>query len=113
MVRASEDFLSSFATRVCLGVDESVDGGTIYDSDLILRKEPFAGCVSTMESVARALRVLEPNGLQIEERLIGILREMVRLQAGFLKPVKPRPKLLKKNNKNVKEESENSDQVSA
>ncbi|TKY62620.1 DTW domain-containing protein 2 [Spatholobus suberectus] len=109
MARASEEFLSKFATRVCLGVDESVGGGSIYDSDLILRKEPFAGCVSTMEAVARALRVLEPNGPEIEERLIGILREMVRLQARFLKPVKPRPKLLKKKLEG-KEKSESSDQ---
>ena len=42
-----------------------------------------------MEVVAMALRVLEPNGVEVESRLIGILREMVRLQAGFLKP---RPK---------------------
>ena len=49
-----------------------------------------------MEVVAMALRVLEPNGVEVESRLIGILREMVRLQAGFLKPMKPRPKLLKK-----------------
>ncbi|XP_027352981.1 DTW domain-containing protein 2 [Abrus precatorius] len=109
MVNASEEFLATFATRVCLGVDESVSGGSIYDSELILRKEPFAGCVSTMEAVARALGVLEPNGIEIEERLIGILREVVRLQASFLKPVKPRPKLLKKNVKE-KENSENSDQ---
>ncbi|KAL2320745.1 hypothetical protein Fmac_029714 [Flemingia macrophylla] len=96
MLKASEPFLSSFATRVSLPVDESLAGGTIFDSDLILRKEPYAGCVTTMEAVARALRVLEPNGLQVEDRLIGILREMVRLQARFLKPVKSRPKLLKK-----------------
>ncbi|RDX66778.1 DTW domain-containing protein 2, partial [Mucuna pruriens] len=110
MVRASEEFLSSFATRVCLGVDESASGGSIYDSELILRKEPFAGCVSTMEAVARVLRVIEPNGLEIEERLVGILRETVRLQAGFLKPVKPRPKLLKKKKIEGKEKIEGSDQ---
>ncbi|XP_020212582.1 DTW domain-containing protein 2 isoform X2 [Cajanus cajan] len=111
MVKASEGFLSTFATRVSLAVDESVSGGTIYDSDLILRKEPYAGCVSTMEAVARALRVLEPNGLHVEERLIGILREMVRLQAGFLKPVKPRPKLLKHKKKvEGKEKTEGSNQ---
>jgi len=75
--------------------DEKVSGGSIYDSELILRKEPFGGCVSTMEAVARALRVLEPNGIQIEASLIRILKEMVRLQAGFLKPMNPRPKLLK------------------
>ncbi|KAK7396241.1 hypothetical protein VNO78_17105 [Psophocarpus tetragonolobus] len=96
MVRASHDFLSHFATRVSLSVDETLHGGSIYDSELILRKEPFAGCVSTLEAVARALRVLEPNGLQIEDSLLRVLREMVRLQAGFLKPVKPRPNLLKK-----------------
>lgn len=113
MVRASEEYLSSFATRVCLSVDASVDGGSIHDSELILRKEPFAGCVSTLEAVARALRVLEPNGVEIEERLIGILREMVKLQARFIKPVKPRPKLLKKKKKknvNGKEDGECSDQ---
>ncbi|KAJ1429974.1 hypothetical protein SESBI_08036 [Sesbania bispinosa] len=110
MVKASEQFLSKFAIRVCLGTeDENVSGGSIYDSELILRKEPFSGCVSTMEAVARALRVLEPNGLEIEGMLIGILREMVRLQAGFLKPIKPRPKLLKKKLKEV-EKSEGSEQ---
>jgi hypothetical protein len=46
-----------------------------------------------MEAVARALRVLEPNGVEIEASLIWILREMVRWQAGFLKPVNSRPKL--------------------
>ncbi|PON86903.1 DTW [Trema orientale] len=96
MVRASEGFLGNFAKRVCLDCDEGVSGGSIYDSELILRKEPFGGCVSTMEAVARTLRVLEPNGPEIEGKLIGVLKEMVRLQAGYLKPMKPRPKLLKK-----------------
>lgn len=95
-MKASEEFLSKFATRVCLEIDEEVSGGSIYDSELILRKEPFSGCVSTMEAVARALRVLEPNGLEIQSKLIEILREMVRLQASYLKPMKPRPKLMKK-----------------
>ncbi|KAE9621678.1 hypothetical protein Lal_00033106 [Lupinus albus] len=108
MVKASEEILSDFAIRVCLGiVDENVSGGSIYDSELILRKEPFSGCVSTMEAVARALSVLEPNGFEIETKLIGILREMVRLQAGFLKPAKPRPKLLKKVKAKEKMEKDN------
>lgn len=93
---ASEGFLSKFATRVCLDYDGSVSGGSIYDSELILRKEPCGGCVSTMEAVARALRVLEPNGMDIERKLIEVLREMVSLQAQYLKPIKPRPKLSKK-----------------
>ncbi|KAJ7976770.1 DTW domain-containing protein 2 [Quillaja saponaria] len=96
MVKASEVFLSRFAKRVCLDFDEKVSGGSIYDSELILRKEPILGFVSTMEAVARALRVLEPNGFEIESKLIGILMETVRLQASYLKPMKPRPKLLKK-----------------
>lgn len=96
MVKASEGFLVNFAKRVCLDFDETVSGGSIYDSELILRKEPFRGCVSTMEAVARALRVLEPNGPEIEGKLIEVLKEMVRLQASYLKPMKPRPKLLKK-----------------
>ncbi|XP_062117735.1 tRNA-uridine aminocarboxypropyltransferase A [Humulus lupulus] len=106
MVSASEDYLGKFAKRVCLDFDENEIGGSIYDSDLILRKEPFGGCVSTMEAVARTLRVLEPNGPEIEARLIEVLREMVRLQASFLKPMKPRPKLLKKPKKKMAEEVE-------
>lgn len=86
------------ARRVCLDVDESLSGGTIFDDELVLRKEPFKGCVSTLEAVARCLRVIEAeNGMEIESVLIGILREMVRLQASFLKPVNPRPKLGKQN----------------
>ena len=53
MVSTIEEFLSKFAIRVCLGVDESASSGSIYDSELILRKEPFSGCMSTMEVVAR------------------------------------------------------------
>lgn len=90
---ASEGFLSKCATRVCLdGFDEDREGGSIYDSELVLRKEPYGGCVSTLEAVARWLGATEENGPEIEERLIGVLREMVRLQAQFLKPMKPRPK---------------------
>lgn len=90
---ASEGFLSKCATRVCLdGFDEGREGGSIYDSELVLRKEPYGGCVSTLEAVARWLGATEENGPEIEERLIVVLREMVRLQAQFLKPMKPRPK---------------------
>ncbi|XP_056158764.1 tRNA-uridine aminocarboxypropyltransferase A [Syzygium oleosum] len=98
MLSASEEYLSRFAVRVCLDsdYDESVDGGSIYDSELVLRKEPYGGCVSTMEAVARVLRAVETNGEEVERRLIGVLKEMVRLQASFLKPLKPRHKLLKK-----------------
>jgi hypothetical protein len=64
-----------------------------------------------MEAVARALRVLEPNGVEIEASLIRILREMVRLEAGFLKPVKSRPKLLKKKKLKEVENSESSEMV--
>ncbi|KAL7582661.1 uncharacterized protein LOC111879489 isoform X1 [Lactuca sativa] len=95
MVCSSFPFLSKFATQVCLNYDVNVDGGTIYNSELILRKEPFGGCMSTMEAVARCLRVLEPNGVDIESKLISVLRTMVSFQASFLKPLKPRPKLLK------------------
>lgn len=106
MVRASEGVLRSIgALRVCLdtGFDETIGGGSIYDSELLLRKEPFGGCVSTLEAVARCLGAVEPDGMEIERKLIEVLREMVRLQAGFLKPVKPRPKLLKKNQTKEKE----------
>ncbi|CAK9183962.1 unnamed protein product [Ilex paraguariensis] len=108
MVHASVPFLSKFAIQVCLNYDVGVHGGTIFDSDLILRKEPFIGCMSTMEAVARCLRVLESNGDVIELRMVEVLRAMVRFQACFLKPMKARPRLFKKGRvdekKNVKSE---------
>ncbi|MBA0767697.1 hypothetical protein Gotri_016557 [Gossypium trilobum] len=108
MVSASEGVLKGLALRVCLdGVDENVTGGSIYDNELVLRKEPFGGCVSTLEAVARCLGVIEPNGDDVQGVLIGVLREMVRLQAGFLKPLKPRPKMLKKS----KHKEEDNDQL--
>ncbi|KAG9447936.1 hypothetical protein H6P81_014064 [Aristolochia fimbriata] len=96
MVSASRDFLGNFAVQVSLGFDSAVEGGSIFDSELIVRKEPFGGCMSTIEAVARALRVIEQNGAEIEECLLGVLRAMVRFQAGYLKPMKPRPRLCKK-----------------
>ncbi|XP_010505980.1 PREDICTED: DTW domain-containing protein 2-like [Camelina sativa] len=99
MVKASEEVLrEAGAVRVCLdtGIDASVSGGTIYDSELVLRKEPFGGCVTTAEAVARCLGAIEPDGEEIERKLISVLKEMVRLQSKFLKPMNPRPKLLKK-----------------
>jgi DTW domain-containing protein YfiP len=98
MVSASEEYLKRNTTRVCLdGFDAEADGGSIFDSELILRKEPCAGCVSTAEAVARWLAVMEKDTPEIAEQLLEVLREMVRLQAQFIKPMKPRPKLLKKN----------------
>ncbi|KAJ8900057.1 hypothetical protein K2173_024173 [Erythroxylum novogranatense] len=98
MVKASEGFLSKLATRVCLdGFDKEVEGESIYESELVLRKEPWGGCVSTMEAVARWLGAVEEGGAAVEETLVGVLKEAVKLQAQFLKPMKPRPKLLKKN----------------
>lgn len=107
MVSASSRFLSEFAVNVYLDFDARVSGGTIYDSDLVLRKEPFGGCVSTIEAVARSLRVLEPepHGAEVEGRLLKVLRAMVRFQACNLKPLKPRPKLLRKNGKKVEEKN--------
>ncbi|KAK9157265.1 hypothetical protein Scep_003839 [Stephania cephalantha] len=101
MAKASEGFLKGFATRVCLDFDVGVDGGSVFDSELVLRKEPFGGCVSTVEAVARALRVLEVDGGEIEERLVGALRAMVGFQADHLKgkDVRARPKMGKKNGK--------------
>lgn len=96
MMTASLPFLSKFATQVCLSYDVGVDGDNIFNSDLVLRKEPFGGCMSTIEAVARSLRVLETNGDEIQEKLISVLRAMVGFQASHFKPVKARPKLLKK-----------------
>lgn len=96
MVSASLPFLLKFATCVCLNYDVVVAGGSIFDSELILRKEPFGGCMSTLEAVARALRVLEPAGGEIEEKLVSVLKAMVSFQSCHLKPMKARTKMLKK-----------------
>lgn len=103
MLHASLSFLSKFAVQACLDYDDRIEGGTIFESDLTLRKEPFSGCMSTMEAVARCLRLLEPNGIAIESRLIGVLRAMVKFQVSFLKPMKPRPKVFR----NIKEDEKN------
>lgn len=109
MLQASLQFLSKFSVQACLDYDAGTDGGTIYDSDLILRREPFGGCMSTMEAVARCLRHLDPNGICIESSLIEVLKEMVKFQSSFLKPMKPRPKLSRKVKEEVKKIAEHSE----
>lgn len=100
MATASGPFLSSIgAIQVSLEVDEGVDGESTFESELVLKKEPFKGCVSTIEAVARALRILEPEekvGVEVEETLLRVLRAMVGFQKRHLKPIKPRPRLTKK-----------------
>lgn len=96
MVKASLPFLSHFVTQVCLPFDIHSDGHGVGESDLIIRKEPFGGCVSTMEAVARALAILEPNGDVLETKLMEVLRQMVSLQASHFGAPKIRPKLKKK-----------------
>ncbi|KAI3990064.1 hypothetical protein MKX01_013550 [Papaver californicum] len=107
MVKSSLPYLSKFATRVCLKYDVEVDGETIFDSELVLRKEPFSGCMSTIEAVARSLKVLEENnnGVVIEGKLISILKTMVKFQSSHVvkKNIKPRP-MLKKQYKKLQED---------
>ncbi|XP_058077487.1 tRNA-uridine aminocarboxypropyltransferase A [Magnolia sinica] len=106
MVSASLPFLSKFSIQVSLKYDVGFDGESAFDSDLVLRKEPFLGCVSTIEAVARALRILEVDGVEIEEWLLSVLRAVAQFQACHFKPVKPRSKLLKKGKQNKKKDSE-------
>lgn len=96
MVKASLPFLAHFVTQVCLPFDIHADGHGMGESDLIIRKEPFGGCVSTMEAVARALAILEPEGHLLETKLMQVLRKMVSLQASHFGSPKIRPKLKKK-----------------
>ncbi|KQJ92340.1 DTW domain-containing protein 2 [Brachypodium distachyon] len=108
MHAASLPFLSSFAVPVSLPVDSGVDGDSMFESELVVRKEPHKGCMSTMEAVARALRLLEPegNGAGVEETMVSVLRAMVAFQAEHLqnRTVKPRVKMRKK--KDIKWEEE-------
>ncbi|KAI8562260.1 hypothetical protein RHMOL_Rhmol03G0021100 [Rhododendron molle] len=46
--------------------------------------------------------VLEPHGVEIEGRLVEVLRAVVRFQACYLNPMKPRPKLLKRGKEDEK-----------
>lgn len=98
---ASMPFLKSIsATHVTLECEEGAEGPSSYESGLVVRKEPFQGCVSTMEAVARALRVLERDervGVEVEETLVRVLRAMVGFQREHLKPgMKARVKMKKK-----------------
>lgn len=43
----------------------------------------FGKCVGTLEAIARCLGVVEPNRIEKEKKLIEVLREIMRLQAGF------------------------------
>eukprot|EP01018_Ginkgo_biloba_P036855 Gb_09811 [translate_table: standard] len=96
MVKASMPFLSRFIVQICLPYDLNGEGHGMGNSDLILRKEPFGGCISTMEAVARSLRILEPQGVEIEQKLLAVLRAMVAFQFRNVQSMKSRPRLLKK-----------------
>lgn len=101
MHAASLPVLASLgAVPVALPVDSRADGDSMFESDLVVRKEPRKGCVSTMEAVARALRLLEPEreGAVVEETMLGVLRAMVAFQTEHLRhrTVKPRAKMRKK-----------------
>ncbi|KAL3682882.1 hypothetical protein R1sor_000904 [Riccia sorocarpa] len=93
MVKASMPFLGDFVFQVSLPHDISQEGAGMGDSDSILRKEPFAGCVSTMEAIARALLILEPDGSLIQATLLRVLEHMVKMQTSHFNPLRPRPRL--------------------
>ncbi|KAJ1264509.1 hypothetical protein BS78_08G006500 [Paspalum vaginatum] len=102
MRAASGAFLASLgAVPVALPVDGAVEGDSMFESELVVKKEPRKGCVSTMEAAARALRVLEPEGGkgdEIEAALVGVVRAMVAFQMEHVRhlTVAPRVKMRKK-----------------
>ena len=50
MHAASLPFLSSLGViPVALPVDSGVDGDSMFESELVVKKEPHKGCMSTME----------------------------------------------------------------
>ncbi|WVZ76772.1 hypothetical protein U9M48_034643 [Paspalum notatum var. saurae] len=97
MRAASGAFLASLGT---VPVALPVDGDSMFESELVVKKEPRKGCLSTMEAVARALRMLEPEGKgeEIEEVMVGVVRAMVAFQMEHVKhlTVAPRVKMRKK-----------------
>ncbi|CAN6292550.1 unnamed protein product [Urochloa humidicola] len=112
MHAASLPLLSSLGViPVALPVDSAVDGDSMFESDLVVKKEPHKGCISTMEAVAMALRLLEPEGKgeEIEEAMLGVLRAMVAFQAEHLQnqTVKPRVKMRKKKELRKEEQQNN------
>ncbi|MCO5589526.1 hypothetical protein L7F22_043494 [Adiantum nelumboides] len=62
MIKASAPYLDKFVVPVCLPFDADQEGSCIANSELIIRKEPFKGCMTTLEAIACCLKVLEPNG---------------------------------------------------
>jgi DTW domain-containing protein YfiP len=101
MHAASLPFLSSLGViPVALPVDSAVDGDSMFESELVVKKEPHRGCMSTMEAAARALRLLEPEGKgeEIEGAMLRVLRAMVAFQTAHLqnRTVKARVKMRKK-----------------
>ncbi|WVZ88071.1 hypothetical protein U9M48_034624 [Paspalum notatum var. saurae] len=102
MRTASGAFLDSLgAVPVALPFDAAVEGDSMFESELVVKKEPRKGCLSTMEAVARALRMLEPEegkGEEIEEVMVGVVRAMVAYQMEHVKhlTVAPRVKMRKK-----------------
>jgi len=101
MRATSGPFLASLGVLpVALPVDSRVDGDSMFESELVVKKEPRKGCVSTMEAVARVLRLLEPEGKgeEIEEVMLGVIRAMVAFQMEHVQhlTVAPRVKMRKK-----------------
>ena len=74
MHAATGPFLASLGfVPVALPVDSRVDRrDSMFESELVVKKESCKWCVSTMEAVMRALRLLEPEGKgeEIEEVMV-------------------------------------------
>ncbi|CAN6322579.1 unnamed protein product [Urochloa humidicola] len=112
MHAASLPLLSSLGVvPVSLPVDSGVDGDSMFESELVVKKEPHKGCISTMEAVAGALRLLEPEGKgeEIEEAMLRVLRAMVAFQAEHLqnRTVEHRVRMRKKKELRREEQQSN------
>ncbi|KAF0911627.1 hypothetical protein E2562_011244 [Oryza meyeriana var. granulata] len=99
----------SFAVPVSLPIDCGVDGDSMFESELVVRKEPHKGCMSTMEAVGRALQLLEQEGrgAEIEETMVGGCSgrwSPFRLSTCSTGRMKPREKMRKK--KDIKRDEE-------
>ena len=109
MRAATGPFLASLGfVPVALPIDSRVDRrDNMFESELVV-KESRKWCVSTMEAVMRALRLLEPEGKgeEIEEVMVGVIRAMVAFQMEHVQHLTVTPRVMMRKKELKREEAQ-------